>query len=289
MPQMQKQTSKNADKIDQLFWMAGNPDPAAGFSPFFYAEARIDFSDVRTGFCETVSLKKALELFYDPDLLWVDDMIRDIDPANIGNIIPPGVCINALPEFVDEQYISKMEAQFIQYLMNRFEAKVYRNSVLNIYSLSGESLNQFTNRCLELLEGLMRQEFESLHEVFNRKLGQIKQKYLGYEDDPRISEIANEDSMNRKFFSKTSERIAGIFMSAEPSMRPVTGPFRNFQGVQELEDRLLSLELEAQQVIGKLWDSYVEKAQSVDEYVLHPNLKDIQLVRSCILWLPNKL
>jgi hypothetical protein len=286
---MQKQTSKNADKIDQLFWTAGNPDPAAEFSPFFYAEARIDFSDVRTGFCETVSLKKALELFYDPDLLWVDDMIRDIDPDNIGNVIPPGVCINPLPEFVDEQYISKMEAQLVQYLMNRFEAKVYRNSVLNIYSLSGESLNQFTNRCLELLEGIMRQEFESLHDVFNRKLRQIKQKYLGYEDDPRESEIANEDSMNRKFFSKTSERIAGIFMSAEPSMRPVAGPFRNFQGAQELEDRLLSLELEAQQVIGKLWDSYVEKAQSVDEYVLHPNLKDIQLVRSCILWLPNKL
>jgi hypothetical protein len=295
MPQIQKPAFRYSDTINQLFWTAENQDPAAEFSPFFYAEVRIDFNDVRTGFRETISLKKAFELFSDPDLLWVADMIRDINPENISNVIPSGFCIKSLtefpefPEFIDEQYISKMEAQLVQYLMNRFEAKVYRNSVLNIYSFSGESLSQFTTRCLELLDGPMRQEFESLHDAFNRKLRQIKQKYLGYEDDSRESEIANEDSMNRNYFSKTSERIAGLFIHAEPNMRPVAGAFRNVQGAQELEDRLLSLELEAQQVIAKLWGSYVEKAQSVDEYVLHPNLKDIHLVRSCILWLPDKL
>ncbi len=288
MSQPQSQKIKSADKINRLFWTAENPYPGSEFVPFLYVEARIDFNDVRTGFRETVSLKKALEFFYDAELLWTDDMIREVDPEKIGIAAPSGIRLKALPEFVDEEFISKTELQFIQYLMSRFETKVYRNSILNIYSSAGELLNQFTNRCRESFDGVMRQELELQHEVYNRKLRQIKQKYLGYEDDPRESEIINEDSRNRDVFSRISERFAELFLSAEFSLRPVSGPFRNLQGAMELEDRLLSLELEAQQAIAKLWDSYVEKAQSIDEYILHPNLKDIHLVRSCILWLPNR-
>jgi hypothetical protein len=286
MTQLQKQTVKSADKITKLFWAAENPLDSEYF-PFLYVEARIDFNDVRTGFRETVSLKKTLELLNDTELIWADDMIQNVDPAKFGMSAPDGICMKALPDFVDEPFISKMEIQFAQYLMRRFEAKVYRNSTLNIYSSPGELLNQFTNRCLELLDGPMRQEFQSLHEVFNRKLCQIKQKYLGYEDDSGELAAVQEDSRNRDVISRISEHLAELFLSAELSLRPVAGPFRNLRGAQELEDRLLSLELEAQQVIAKLWDSYAEKARAIDEYVLHPNLKDIHLVRSCIVWMPK--
>jgi hypothetical protein len=286
MTQTQKQIITSADKITKLFWAAENPLDSEYF-PFFYIEARIDFNDVRTGFRETVSLKKTLELLNDTELIWADDMIQNVDPDKFGMSAPDGICIRALPDFVDEQFISKMEMQFAQYLMRRFEAKVYRNSILNVYSSPGEPLNQFTNRCLELLDAPMRQELESLHEVYNRKLGQIKQKYLGYEDDFSELAVVKEDSRNRDVISRISEHIAELFLSAELSLRPVAGPFRNLQGAQELEDRLLSLELEAQQVIAKLWDSYAEKARAIDEYVLHPNLKDIHLVRSCIVWMPK--
>ncbi len=287
MPQPKKQTSKSSDKISELFWCSEIPNPDSEFLPFFYAEARIDFNDVRTGFRETVSLKKALELLSDMDLIWADDMIRDVDPDKIGIIAPESICLQTMPDFVDEQFISRMEAKLAQYLMRRFEAKVYRNSVLNIYSFPGELLNQFTNRCLDLLDGPMRQELASLHEVYNRKLAQIKQKYLDYEDDSGEFETAKLDSRNRDAISRISERIAELFLRAELSLRPAAGPFRNLQGAQELEERLLSLELESQQVIAKLWDSYMEKARAIDEYVLHPNLKDIHLVRSGILWMPK--
>jgi hypothetical protein len=286
MPQP-KQTSKSSDKINMLFWSAEIPSPGSEFYPFFYAEARIDFNDVRTGFRETVSLKKALELLSDEALVWADDMIRDVDPDKIGVVAPDGIRLQVLPDFVDEQFISGMETKLIQYLMSRFEARVYRNSALNIYSFPGELLNQFSSRCFELFDGPMRQELASLHEVYNRKLAQIKQKYLGYEDDSGEFEAAKLDSRKRDAVSRISDRIAELFLRAELSLRPVAGPFRNLQGAQELEERLLSLELESQQVIAKLWDSYAERARAIDEYLLHPNLKDIHLVRSCILWMPK--
>jgi hypothetical protein len=286
MPQPSKQT-KSSGKFNELYWNAEIPNPDSEFLPFFYAEARIDFNDVRTGFRETVSLKKALELLGDEDLIWADDMICDVDPDHIGIVAPEGIRFRSLPDFVDEQFISKMEMKLAQYLIRRYEAKVYRNSVLNIYSFPGELLNHFTGRCLELFDSPMRQELASLHEVFNRKLAQIKQKYLGYEDDSIEFEAAKSDSRNRTAISRISERMAELFLRAELSLRPADGPFRNVQGAHELEDRLLSLELEAQQMITKLWDSYAENARAIDEYVLHPNLKDIHLVRSCILWMPR--
>jgi hypothetical protein len=58
--------------------------------------------------------------------------------------------------------------------------------------------------------------------------------------------------------------------------------------MQELEEQLISVELDARRAIAKLEDSYAEKARSIDEYILHPNLKDIHFVRSCILWMPGQ-
>jgi hypothetical protein len=56
----------------------------------------------------------------------------------------------------------------------------------------------------------------------------------------------------------------------------------------ELEERLRSLEVEARQAIKNLQESYQEQSQALDEYILHPNPKDIHFVRSCILWMPQR-
>ena len=56
----------------------------------------------------------------------------------------------------------------------------------------------------------------------------------------------------------------------------------------DLQERLASLESEAHQAVAEIWESYKEKARSVDEYILHPNLKDIHFVRCCILWIPAR-
>ena len=38
--------------------------------------------------------------------------------------------------------------------------------------------------------------------------------------------------------------------------------------------------------IGRLLNSYQEKVRNIDEYIIHPGLKDLHLVRRCILWMP---
>jgi hypothetical protein len=284
-PPMGQHSASNSVKY--LFWaIEAARGTSVEYVPFFYIEARIDFNDVRTGFSSMISLSKAIELHsFSADLPLVEDMVRDIDLQNTSSAMPDSARLSRLPDFVDDAFMSQMESQFVRYLLNSFKSRVYRNFELNVYSNAGESLSGFTARCMELLDGARRRDSDNLHEVFNRKLGQIEQKYLN-ESSPDDFEVARTASRNRDIFSDYLERIAQLFLQSKPVLNPDED--QKPRSSLELEERLMSLAVEAREVIAELWDSYEEKARSVDEYILHPNLKDIHIVRSCILWMPVK-
>jgi hypothetical protein len=84
-----------------------------------------------------------------------------------------------------------------------------------------------------------------------------------------------------------SERIAQLFLGAELTLDSESYiPPQNVTAKSELEDRLNLLEAEARQTIARLVAAYQENARNIDEYIVHPSLRDIHLVRSCILWMP---
>ncbi|MBP1622185.1 MAG: hypothetical protein H6Q07_205 [Acidobacteria bacterium] len=284
-PQNNRPSASASTKF--LFLETGHAtEPSVEYAPFFFVEARVDFKDIRTGYRSMVSLSRAMELHpLSSDLSLVEDMFQSVDPRNVRTTIPGFACLGTLPEFVDTGFMSQMENLFIRYLLNSFKAKVYRNSELDVYSSAGESRPDFTVRCMDLLGSARRRDLDALHEVFNRRLGQIGQKYVntGAAED---FDLAKSVSHGRDIFSDYLERIAELFLRSGSMPPPEAGSRRNPQSRLEMEERLLSLESEAQLAVARLWDSYEEKARSVDEYILHPNLKDIHIVRSCILWMP---
>jgi hypothetical protein len=280
--------SHTAEKLRQRYQVIEEPcDQEMELLPFFCVEARVDFNDVRTGFRETVSLSKALEIYStNADLLWTDDMIRDVDLVKTSTAIPSGARLGALPDFVDPGFLARMENQFVQYLLRSFNTRIFRNFDLNLYSFSGESKSDFHKRCQELFNGPKRLELDGLHDVINRKMEQLKQKYLGAAEISELEQNKSE-SRNRDAFARGSDRITEIFNAAEFAFKPAAAPPPFSSTAQEFDERLLSVEWEAQQGIKSLFDSYDEKARAIDEYILHPNLKDIHFVRSCILWMPK--
>jgi hypothetical protein len=280
----------STDQIKHLFFeLEDAQNSHAECSPFYYAEVRIDFSDVRTGFNSTVSLNKAIDIqLITPDLLWAEDMIQDIDPQKTKSSAPDASMIRSLPDFVDANFMSQMETQFIHYLLRSYKTKVFRNFELDTYSFAGESLSEFIARCSDLLEEPKRQELDALQDVYRRRLEQIKQKYLKANISDNL-EAVKAESQNKNLFFNYSDRIASHFLYSGPRKdSPKSEP--HLPGTNpDLEERLGSLELEAQRAIAEIWDSYKKKAQSSDEYILHPNLKDIHFVRCCILWIPVRM
>jgi len=275
--------------INNLFFSAeANESQTSEYFPYFYVEARIDFNDVRTGFRETISLNKALEIYSSHgDLLWVEDMIQDVNPQKISTHPPGSVHLGSLPDFLNDEFISRMETQFVQYLLRSFVTRIFRNSVLNVYSNSGELRAEFAVRCMDLFDGTMRQELDQLRDIFNRRLEQFREKYSVL-DESEAMEIARRESQIRDVFAYYSERIVGLFLKGDLQPDTVHASIGRYQGVLELEERLIGMEAEAQRAVIELRKSYEEKSQALDEYILHPNLKDIHIVRSGILWMPQR-
>ena len=273
------------EKIKNLCLLPEAPGTReADYFPHFYAEARIDFNDVRTGLRETLSLSKAMEIYSaGAEMLWTKDMVSDIDPRKLTAAVPDGARLTRLPDFVDANFISRMESYFVQFLLRSYVARIYRNPALNVYSSFGESQAEFSARCLELLGGSIGAEMDQLHDLFVRRLEQLKEKYLAFGESNGL-ELGGADSRNRDIFGHYADRIAGLFLRGGQSGQV----FEVSHGMQELEERLAGLGVEAHNAIAKLASSYEEKARALDEYLLHPNLKEIHFVRSCILWMPKK-
>lgn len=278
-----------SSRIKQLLFNAESPPTDSKvYAPFFYAEVRIDFNDIRTGYRATVSLNKAVEIHpAHSDVLWAEDMVRDIDPRKIRAAESDAGYPGSLPAFVDPGFMAQMEAQLIQYLMRCFKARVYRNSVLAVYSNAGESLSEFISRCLDTLSEPRRLELDALHDVFARRLEQIRQKYLNAGSSENL-DIAKAESQDRNLFLSYSDRIADLFLKPEAGLNTATDERCPPENNPDLAESLAALEAEAGQAVADLCETYRHKAQSVDEYVLHPNLKDIHLVRCCILWIPAR-
>ena len=132
-----------------------------------------------------------------------------------------------------------------------------------------------------------RKELHHLYEVFGRRLEQIKQKYI-QEQKPNDFEFTRDLAEDRNRLHAASESLEELFNTTELTLEPPPDhpgfitPLRS-----ELEERLNSLEIEAYRRIAKILNEYQDKARTNDEYIIHPNLKDIHLVRTCILWMPR--
>ena len=255
------------------------------YVPYLYVESKIHLNDVRTRFRQTYNINQIVRI--PParsEPLWDDDAVEGVHPENLVTEIPERASLRSLPQFVDTEFISWIETRFIQYLLRTFSVKAYRNFNLEIYSSSGESRNDFIIRCIDQIKAPMHQEFDHLHEVFKRKLERLQQKYLD-KDNPEELEKAKYNSRNRELFNRISERVSALFLRTEFGIQRVTRPVGAPYHLDELQERLHALHFEAQEAVTRILDSYEEQAKSIDEYILHPTMKDIHFVSGCVVWI----
>ncbi len=286
---MQPHTPTPASRLKHCF-LTGGVSFGAGteYAPRLYFEAKIDFADVRSGLRETCSVCSAVDMFpLDEGVLWTEDMVRPVDPAQIHSEPPREAKFHAIPDFLDAQAVALAETQYLHFLLRYFKVRIYRNFTLNVYSGPAESLSDFTVRCRELLRESFRKELDRLQEVFVRSIEQIRGKYL------KTSRWEEYDSPSRSLQLKdivhqSLDRIAQLFLQAELDLGSCSpAPACRCAARLELEERLCSLEEDAYRAIGRLVATWQDRVRNIDEYIVRPNLKDIHLARTRILWVPD--
>ncbi len=277
----------NPGKIKHLFLRPESPAQELDYEPFFYVEARIDFSDVRSGYHATLGMNSVLDMIpLDAEIVWTRDMVRPVDAGAIQTTRPEAARLRTLPPFVTAENLSQVETQYLAYLMRNAEVRVFRNFALDSYSFPGESRDDFQARCLDMLHEPFRHDLDAMREVVNRRLARIEEKYLisvrsgEFESDRRTTQ-------GRSRLHAVAEGIADLFLSTELTLGDSDlEPRHPDPRLPDLEQRLQTLEADVFLEIQRLLNSYQEKIRNIDEYVIHPNHRDLHLVRTCILWMP---
>jgi hypothetical protein len=283
-------STRPQQKIKHLTLKVPRPAEVQEYVPRIYFEARIDMSDVRSGFRDTYSLNKALEIHpLEGDAMWTPDMAVAVDASLIERGLPQGGRSRELPDYLDAALLSKLETLFLAYLMRYFEVRIFRNFALNLYSGPGENLEDFKLRCLDNLGEAFRKDLDGLHGVLVRKLEQLREKDLRESAGLTSTldfDIAKIDSQVKSRIHEVSESITNLFLKTELSLNSNQDAPSYPSPDTEFDQRLSLLETETRHEIQSLINLYQDKLQTIDEYAVHPNLKDIHLVRTCILWMP---
>ena len=263
---------------------------AAEYFPCIYIEAGIDFNDIRTGYKNTVKLARALKI-YDNHAVpgWSEEIIYDADIDKIQETQPRAARLRKPPEFVDAEFIDSIKKRYIEHLTRTWKKVLYHNSELDIYSGAGESREEFAVRCGEQFSEQMREELKRLRVIFNRMREQLKEKYLGIVEAelPESASIMMETS-DRDVYSRYAEQIAAMFLNADSEAVAVEAGAPRVDKKSELEDRFIALTSEARRKIAFLREDYEIKTKFIDEYILRPNLKNINCERCGLLWAPRK-
>ncbi len=271
-----------------LYFCPDSWAPAQPWAPHFYFEARIDYADVRSGYHMTCGFNHVLDLRpYDEDLPLTSDMVRVVAPEAIRNTKPENAALISLPVYITEDLLGRLEIQYLSFLLRNAEARVFRNYALNIYSHPGETRDEFQARCLDVFKESFRGELDSLREVVNRRFERIEQKYISrtrtgeFESDRRAAST-------RSTLHAVAENIAELFLRTELTLESADVTLMRYPHPSrtDVEQSLEILEMDVRRDIGRLLNSYQEKVRNIDEYIIHPGLKDLHLVRKCILWMP---
>jgi hypothetical protein len=286
---MSQSRQSQPGKLKHLYLKPSTAAAGVELTPRLYLEARVDYADVRSGLHETCTVGRVMQTALpDRGEAWTSDMLLAVDPAHIKQAPPPDASIGPSPDWFKPELVPTIESQFLEYLLRTFRVRVYRNFELNIYSRLNESLEEFRLRCAEMLSEPFRLALDAQHELFDRLLEQTKEKLT------RVEEWAAFDTsrvvaQQRGDFRDFAERITSLFMHAEFTLVPqsTSRVFPKAAGT-ELNQSLASLELDARYAIGKVLSDYQQRASNIDEYIIHPNFRDIHLVRSCLLWMPGE-
>ncbi len=261
---------------------------AAEYVPRLYLEARVDFADVRSGLNGTCTVCRAMEIrAFDPEDAWTEDMLWPVDPADIRTTPPDRVTLQPSPDWFKPEALDGIEARFVAHLLRTFRVTLFRNFDLNAYSRLNESREDFKARCLELLNETFRRDLDALRGVADRALERARERHLKEQDWAGVdSRIAREKGE----FRDVAEHITSLFMHTELTFAPQEAEreFPAHSGM-ELQQGLLSLESDARHAVGKLVSRYQRKALNIDEYIIHPNFRDLHLVRSGLLWMPAEV
>lgn len=269
--------ARQGESLEQLWVYGGSGD----YRPYLLAEAIVTHSEPRSGAHLAISRSYVAPINpHDGSVAWHNARPLDPERLDIRAVPDPSHRTDASvsPEMLTQE-AAQSEDTFRQFLASTEKMRLFHNAEFGLYSEPNEPRDSFLARCREEARRRADDEAERLEGTFRRRLDQVKERS---ERDQR--EIDNDDTVPKNMskevnlawgqtlYNITSGKPAAV---AEPSQSAREGDYMaKIAMIQKAWDR----ELEG------IREDLESKASKVEEIVVSPAGKNIEITRYLILW-----
>ena len=253
-----------------------------GYHPHVFVESRITYDEPRAGIhitfdtslvapadlhTERIEWERATELnAHDVQMSAVPDAQRP-GPS----LERPGALIAAAREGEDTVR---------GFLADRARLTLLHNPAFGLWSEPGESFDSFLKRCLDHARQHLEEEAERLESTFRRRMDQMREKSEREHRDSEKNLPQNEQGKPRDLNIAWGQALYNITSGkqATPESEPKT------RNEADYIDRISQLQKQWEREREQKREELDASARSIQEVVLTPNARNIEIVRYLILW-----
>ena len=244
--------------------------------PLILFEVRVDYHDVRSSQSGSEIDTFSAAIVDDGDLDWTPDMVKRELLEALEETSPPA----------STEWPESAQSQITRYFMKHFSRTAWKNASLGLYSGPGESVEDFTRRCLEELSEERRNAVSQIRDVFLHRFLEAEQRVMAqireqaWDEsrlDTRLSEI-------RDAFSEIRERFSRCFLSEtwEPLAREDL-TWKQLSDV-EIQERLEALRDELVSQHNSAIDQVKRRLTEIEPHELTLNHGEIVVTPVGFLW-----
>ncbi len=270
---------RSHEGIEQLYVHDGS----GGYKPYVLAEGVITYDEPRSGVHHRVARAYLAPVEQsNAKVLWSEARLVEAESLDIRAVPEPDRRIDqSISSEALVQGAVQAEESFVQFLAESERLRIYHDGAFSIYSQPNESRDAFVQRCNEEANRRLGDEAERLESTFRRRIDQLRERS---EREDRKREGESDEGGNREagqevnvawgqtLYNITSGRPAAVAESA-PSMREVDY-LENIAQIQKAWDRELQT----------MRDELNAKAKEIEEIVIAPSPKNVEVNRYLILW-----
>jgi hypothetical protein len=257
---------KHAASLEQLYVYGGRGD----YRPHILAEALITHSEPRSGVHLTTMKSYVAPIAAEGTVTWTSARPLEAEAIDMRAVPEPHRRIGGT---VPSESLLQSQEAFRQFIAETEKLAMWSNPSLGLFSEANEPRQAFVERCREEAKRRIEDETERLEGTFRRRIDQVKERS---ERDERETEekdqLASNVAWGQTLYNITSGKPAAV---AEAPQSVREGDYlEKIAQIQRAWDR----EREA------IRDGLMEKAGEIEQIIIVPSARNIEITKYLILW-----
>jgi len=263
------------------------------YRPYLAAEVEVYYHDGRRGIEVSEEGMFYLDLEGINRVDWEEAEVDELDFSKLPVSAPSGAQYAEVPECVStDRSLKAASRELTEYLYRSSKLEMYRCRSLRLESEPGQSLADFKVVVQGELDERKEEKLEKLKEQYERKqkrlldqLARAKERVEKEKGDQMSSLLSAGASILGALFGRTTASKIGTSINRSSRVLKERGDLsRAEEKVVQIEEKIEDLEIELEEKIDALSESYSLDNYEIESFSIKPKKRDIDIAAIGLVW-----